>query len=76
VKFPSKYQHSYLEILKGQFSASDGNTQKPRMAKTTLHSKRTAGGITIPDLKLFYSVIVIKISMDLACQDRQINQYN
>lgn len=34
--------------------------QKAKIAKTILYNKRTAKGITIPDLELYYIAIVIK----------------
>jgi hypothetical protein len=36
------------------------NSRKPRIGKTILNNKRTSGGITLPDLKLYHRAILIK----------------
>jgi hypothetical protein len=36
--------------------------KKPRIAKTLLKNKTTSGGIILPDLKLYYREILIKIA--------------
>jgi hypothetical protein len=36
------------------------NNKKPRIVKTILNNKRTSGGLSILDLKMYYRAIVIK----------------
>jgi hypothetical protein len=49
--------------------------QKSRVTKTVLNNKRSSGGITILDLKLYYRAIVRKIAKYWYI-DRQVNQWN
>jgi hypothetical protein len=49
--------------------------KRPRIVKTILDNKRTPGGITVPDLKLYYRAMMIK-STQYWYRDRQMDQLN
>jgi hypothetical protein len=51
------------------------HTHTKRIAKTLLKDKRTSGGITMHDLKLYYRTILIKTSWYWH-SDRQVDQWN
>ena len=66
IKIPTQF-FIELERTIGRFI---WNNKKPRIAKT-----RTSGGITIPDLKLYYRAMVIKTTW-YWYRDRQEDQWN
>jgi hypothetical protein len=69
---PIKILAQFFIELEREICKSTWNNKKPRIAKTILNNKGTFGGITIPDLKLYYRTIVIKVASGTVT-DRQIN---
>jgi hypothetical protein len=61
---PSKIQLNSSELERKIFKFI-WNNKKLRIVKTILNNKRSSGGITIPDLKLYYRAILIKNCMVL-----------
>ena len=57
---PVKIRTQFFSELEGAICKFIWNNKKPRIAKSLLKDKRTLGGITMPDLKLYYRAIVIK----------------
>jgi hypothetical protein len=57
---PIKIPKQFFKDLDKKILNFRWKNKKPRTAKTLPINKRTSGGITIPDPKLYYRAIVIK----------------
>jgi hypothetical protein len=55
IKIPAQF---FIELERAIFKYI-WNNKKPRIVKTILNNKRTSGGISILDLKLYYQEIMI-----------------
>ena len=69
---PIKIPTQFFNKLERAICKFIWNNKKPRIAKTLFKDKRTSVGITMPDLKLYYRTIVIKVASGTVT-DRQIN---
>jgi hypothetical protein len=72
---PIKIPNQFFTELERPICEFISNNKKPRIAKTIFNNKRTSGGITILDLKLYYKANVIKPSW-YYYSDRQVDQWN
>jgi hypothetical protein len=59
-RIPIKITTQFFNKLERAICKFIWNNKKPKIAKTLLNDKRISNGITMPDLRLYYTAIEIK----------------
>ena len=72
---PIKLPMAFFTELEQKVHNSYGNTKDPKLAKAVLRQKNGAGGINLPDFRLYYRAAVIKIVWYWH-RNRNIDQWN
>jgi hypothetical protein len=72
---PIKIPTQFFNELERTICKFIWENKKPRIAETLLNDKRVLGGITMPDLKLYYRENLRKTTL-YWYSDRQVDQWN